>query len=177
MTDKIIVAGFGGQGIITLGEIMAFIGMRAGKNVTHFPSYGAEMRGGTANCSVIISDEEIFSPVFSSPWTAIVMNQPSFARFGSRISANGRLLVDSSHITGISARPDVKVHSAAVTEEANRLGNVRVANVVMLGFWVRIAGWFTREMTRDAVAEFFAKKKKALVDLNVAALEKGWSLA
>jgi 2-oxoglutarate ferredoxin oxidoreductase subunit gamma len=177
MTDKIIIAGFGGQGIVTLGEIMAFVGMRAGKNVTHFPSYGAEMRGGTANCAVIISDEEIYSPVFARPKVAIVMNEPSFIRFGPLVQKNGCLLVDSSHITGSSGRADLKVISAAVTNEADGLGNVRVANVIMLGLWAKIAGWFEPELVRRGIADFFAKKKKALVDLNVAAFDRGWSLA
>lgn len=177
MTDKIIIAGFGGQGIITLGEIMAFIAMKAGKNVTHFPSYGAEMRGGTANCSVIISDEEIYSPVFSRPGTAIVMNQPSFARFGPLVRKDGSLLVDSSQISGKPVRTDLEVRAAAVTDEANKLGNVRVANVVMLGFWAKISGRFGLETILAGVAEFFAKKKQTLVELNLAALKQGWSLA
>jgi 2-oxoglutarate ferredoxin oxidoreductase subunit gamma len=177
MTDKITIAGFGGQGIITLGEIMAFIGMRAGKSVTHFPSYGAEMRGGTANCAVIISDEEIYSPVFARPGTAIVMNKPSFLKFGPLVEPDGLLLVDSSHLSGTSGRNDIRVVNAAVTDEAEKLGNVRVANVVMLGLWARLAGRFEADLVRRGIEDFFAKKKKSLVELNVAAFERGWGLA
>ena len=177
MTDTIIIAGFGGQGIITLGEIMAFIGMRAGKKVTHFPSYGAEMRGGTANCAVMISDEEIFSPVFTHPETAIVMNGPSFLRFGPMVQKNGYLLVDSSHISLASGRADLKIVRVAVTDEAESLGNGKVANIIMLGLWAKMMGRFGRELVRQSVADFFMRKKKTLVDLNVAALERGWSLA
>ncbi len=176
MLDKIIVAGFGGQGIISLGKIMAYIAMRDNKNVTHFPSYGAEMRGGTANCSVILSDEEIFSPIFTNPSTIIVMNAPSQIKFTPTLAKDGLLIMDSTHVTHPVKRDDIRVVSAPATDEANKLGNVKTANIVLLGIYVKATNFFNKKFAEDSIKNYFKSKNQAIVDINLKAFEIGYNL-
>lgn len=176
MLDKVIVAGFGGQGIISLGKIMAYLAMKDNKNVTHFPSYGAEMRGGTANCSVILSDEVIFSPIFTHPTTLIVMNNPSQIKFTPMLAKNGLLILDSTHVKISTKRDDIRIVSAPATEEANKLGNVKTANIILLGIYVKSTNFFNKKFAEDSIKNYFGNKKKSVIDMNLGAFEIGYNL-
>src|SRR5512137_309578 len=127
MLIKTIFAGFGGQGVISMGLNLAQAAMLEGKNVTHLPSYGAEMRGGTANCTVAISDEEIASPVASAPEFVVALNQPSVVRFQNQIQSGGVLLVNSTLVEADIARGDVEVLKVPASEIAEKMGNPRAA--------------------------------------------------
>jgi 2-oxoglutarate ferredoxin oxidoreductase subunit gamma len=175
MTDKIIIAGFGGQGVITLGELIAFIAMKAGWNVTHYPSYGAEMRGGTANCAVTLSQSGIFSPVFGRPTSALVMNEPSFRKFEPMIESGGTLVQDSSRVKIRTSRTDVTEVRVDASGEADRLGQIRAANIVMLGAFLKKKALFDKAMIIEAIGSYFTMKKKSgSVDLNRLAFEAGY---
>jgi 2-oxoglutarate ferredoxin oxidoreductase subunit gamma len=174
--DQLTIAGFGGQGIISLGKIIATMGMKDGKNVTHFPSYGAEMRGGTANCSVIVSDQVIYSPVFSHPSTLIVMNDPSLVKFTPMLRKDGLLIMDSSLVKHPVKREDVRVIRVPATEEANRIGNVKVANIILLGVYVKTGEFFNKKFAENLIMEYFASKSQKVIELNLKALDKGFNL-
>lgn len=175
MTDKLIIAGFGGQGVITLGELIAFIAMKAGWNVTHYPSYGAEMRGGTANCAVTVSRTGIYSPVFGRPSTVLVMNEPSFRKFEPVLESGGMLVADSSRVDRRTERTDITEVRVDASSEADRLGNVRAANIVLLGAFLKRKGWFEKTLVLEAIGSFFEmKNKSAAVALNRKAFEAGF---
>ena len=176
MLDKIIVAGFGGQGIISLGKIMAYIAMKDNRNVTHFPSYGAEMRGGTANCSVILSDEDIFSPIFTHPSTVIVMNDPSQIKFTPMLAKDGLLIMDSTHVKHPVKRQDIRVVNVPATDEANKLGNVKSANIILLGIYVKSTNFFNKKFAEDSIKNYFKSKNQSIVNLNLKAFEIGYHL-
>lgn len=133
MMDKILLAGFGGQGVIFVGKVITYAGMLSGLKVCWIPSYGPEMRGGTANCSVIVSDEEIHSPVIEFADAGIVLNQPSYDKFLPRIKVNGALVANSSIIDTKDAREDISLLNVEVTEIANGLGKASIADMVCLG--------------------------------------------
>lgn len=133
MTEEIIIAGFGGQGVLLAGKLLAIAAMREGKNVSHIPSYGAEMRGGTANCSVVISDEEIASPAIERPTSVIVLNEPSLKKFESRVVPGGVLLVNSSLINYEPARDDIEYISMPFTDMAREKGSEKSANMAAIG--------------------------------------------
>ena len=173
MLDNIIASGFGGQGVITLGKLIAYIGMKKNKFVTHFPSYGAEMRGGTANCSVIVSDEEIASPVFSHPTTAFVMNTPSLVKFAPMTAKDGILIIDSTKVTGETKRTDLKIISVPASQIANDLGSVRVANIFLLGIYSQVQDLFSLEDGKNYIQEFFKGKNENLIAINIKAFEEG----
>jgi 2-oxoglutarate ferredoxin oxidoreductase subunit gamma len=136
LENRIIIGGFGGQGILFLGKIMAYAGMLENKEVTWFPSYGAEMRGGTANCTVIISNELIGSPVVANPDVLIAMNDASLRKFQPGLKQNGLLIFDSSLIKENSLRDDIEIAEVPATEIANRIGNTKSANMVLLGAFI-----------------------------------------
>ncbi|NQT90937.1 MAG: 2-oxoacid:acceptor oxidoreductase family protein, partial [Candidatus Omnitrophica bacterium] len=140
MTEDIICAGFGGQGIMLLGKFIAFGAMKKGFNVSWMPSYGAEVRGGTAHSMVVVSDEEVASPVVISCDTAIVMNGPSLDKFLPRIRPKGTLILNSSLIDDGIKKKGVTIIEAPMTDIAIKLGNVRAANVVALGQFMKKKG-------------------------------------
>jgi len=141
MTERVIMAGFGGQGMMLLGKLLAAVAMDEGREVTFFPSYGAEVRGGTAHCHVVISDEPIYSPIVERADSLIIMNQPSYGKFRPRLKPGGLLLLNTSMADPDPAQergsPCVYL-SIPATDTANQLGNVRVANVVMLGAYAAV---------------------------------------
>lgn len=133
MMDKILLAGFGGQGVMFIGKVLAYSGMLGEREVCWIPSYGPEMRGGTANCSVLISDEEINSPVISQADAGIVLNQPSYDKFLTRIKPGGTLVANSSIVNIAQNRDDINLIAVPATELANEIGNASLANMVCLG--------------------------------------------
>jgi 2-oxoglutarate ferredoxin oxidoreductase subunit gamma len=176
MLIKTIIAGFGGQGVLSLGVNLAEAAMREGKNVTYLPAYGAEVRGGTANCTVAISDDEIASPVASSPDFVIAMNQPSAFRFQNQIQSGGLFLVNSTLVETELSRGDITVVRVPANSIAEDLGSSRSANMVMLGAFIKKSGVVSISSVIEALKETLGGKKK-LLDVNEKALQAGHDLA
>jgi len=172
MEFDIILAGFGGQGVMLIGKMIAYAAMHEGKEVSWLPSYGPEMRGGTANCTVVVSDMPVGSPVVQSPHALVAMNLPSLDRFEDTVRPGGVVLVNTSLINRDVRRKDVLAVKVPTTEVAMELGNVRAANIVALGAFVGATGLVSLEEVEKVVAENFASKPKA-VELNLAAVRKG----
>ena len=173
METHLLVAGFGGQGVMTLGKFLASATCDStDKNVTFFPSYGAEQRGGTANCYVVISDEMVGTPVGDKMDDLIVMNEPSLNKFLGILKPGGTLFINSSIVTSEISRDDVKVVKAPVTELALEMGNSKVLNVIMLGVYVGYTEVVAPEIVWDTIEHKLGKKPK-LLPLNKLAFEKG----
>ena len=171
---RIVIAGFGGQGVLLAGSVMARACVKEDRNVTQMVSYGAEVRGGTANSAVIISSDEIASPVIEIPDIAVILNQPSLDRFENLIAANGLVVLNRSLVTGKVQRSDLEVVEINATEIAHDLGNVRVANIVALGTLIRKRNLLGFETIAEAIEELFSEKKPQLIEINKQALRLGW---
>jgi 2-oxoglutarate ferredoxin oxidoreductase subunit gamma len=174
--EDIVFAGFGGQGLMFIGKLLAYSAMKEGRNVTWIPSYGPEMRGGTANCTVVISDEEIGSPVTPHPRALIIMNNPSLVAFEPRLQTGGLLLSNSSFVTQAVSRKDVKAISIPANELAAAVGDERAANMVMLGAYIEHSKVVSKENIVNGLKELFGKKIEHL-ETNVRALEEGMKFA
>ena len=172
---KIIIAGFGGQGVVLAGMVLAKACVIENKNVTQMVSYGAEMRGGTANSTVVISDEEISSPVVEKPDAAIILNQPSLDKFEDTIVPGGLVLVNTSLIDREVARKDIDVLKIEATSIADELGNLRVANIAAVGAFVTKTGILELDSVERAIRELFADKKANLIEINIESLKAGAS--
>ncbi len=173
MFEGIILAGFGGQGILMAGRLLALAGMKEGKHVTWIPAYGPEMRGGTANCTVIISDDPIGSPVISMPNTLFIFNQPSLERFIPRLLSGGLLIYDNSLVKYPSPRDDIDIVGVPATKMAVELGDQRVANLIMLGVYVAKKGFPSEETLLSALKETLGEKKASMLEINEKAFWKG----
>jgi 2-oxoglutarate ferredoxin oxidoreductase subunit gamma len=173
MMDKVLLAGFGGQGVMFIGKVLAYSGMLGGREVCWIPSYGPEMRGGTANCSVLVADEEIHSPVINQADAGIVLNQPSYDRFLGRIKPGGTLVVNSSIVKLNPKRDDINIIAIEATELANEIGNSSLANMVCLGALLPSLSLVNMESVKKAMDEVIGKKKPELYELNVAAINRG----
>lgn len=156
-----------------MGMVLAHAGMAEGKEVTFFPSYGPSMRGGTANCSVIISSEEIATPVISTPDILIAMNEPSFREFESRVTEKGGIFINRSLVAGSPTRDDVELFEVEATRMAGDLGNLRVANMVMLGALAGATGIVTLPTLVRSIEAVLPQRRRGLLDLNIKALKKG----
>ncbi|MFC2032250.1 2-oxoacid:acceptor oxidoreductase family protein [Chloroflexota bacterium] len=176
MLIKAIFAGFGGQGVLSMGLSLTQAAMREGKNVTYLPAYGAEVRGGTANCTVAISDEEIASPVASLPEFVIAMNQPSMVRFQHQLQSGGMFFLNSSLIDAEVMRGDIKVVRIPANAIAEQMSNPRSANMVMLGAFIKNSGLVKLDTLFEVLEEAFKKKGK-LVAVNKEALLAGYNLS
>jgi 2-oxoglutarate ferredoxin oxidoreductase subunit gamma len=176
MTENVLIAGFGGQGIMSMGQMLCYGGMIEGREVSWLPSYGPEMRGGSANCMVILSDEPIGSPVFSKAGCLMVMNLPSLDRFEDSILPGGKLLINSSLIGRKSERTDIDVHYIPANDIAAELGNNRVAGMVMLGAYLKLSGALKHESVLGALKKVLGERKADLVPVNKEALERGAAL-
>jgi 2-oxoglutarate ferredoxin oxidoreductase subunit gamma len=172
---KTVIAGFGGQGVMSIGLNLAQAAMLEGKNVTYLPSYGAEVRGGTANCTVVISDDEIASPVASSPEFVIAMNQPSVMRFQNQIQSGGLFFINSSLVESEIARGDISVVSVPANSIAENLGSPKSANMVMLGAFTRKGGLVSLPSAIEAL-KFILGTKQKLLAVNEKALRAGYDL-
>ncbi|MDR2182768.1 MAG: 2-oxoacid:acceptor oxidoreductase family protein [Clostridiales bacterium] len=173
-TTRILFSGFGGQGILTLGQLIASIALNKGKEVTWMPSYGAEMRGGTANCSVIISDKMIGSPITSTNIDILcAMNIPSIVKFLDNVKPGGQVYVNSSIVKEPIDRTDVEAVLLDATNIANKLGNIRVANMVMLAAFLQKTDLFTFGDVEEVLHQRFAEKYPQLAALNVDAVKQG----
>ena len=173
-TARVICAGFGGQGVMSMGQLLTYAGMIEGKEVSWLPSYGPEMRGGTANCSVTVSDKPVGSPVISGDATcAIVMNLPSLDKFESEVKPGGKILVNSSLIERKVKRKDVDVYYIPANDIALELGNHKVANMIMLGAYLQTEPTVEVESILEAFKKVFGPSKEKFVPLNKEALDKG----
>lgn len=177
MTVECVLAGFGGQGVMTAGKTLAYMAMRRGYNVTYIPSYGAEVRGGTANCTVVVSDEPIASPICDSPSCALVMNGPSFERFEPRVAPGGLLIVNSTLVAQRPRREDLRSVYVDATSIARGLGDARAANMVMLGTLLHELEILSLGEASRLLEEVFPKHRAVLLPLNRRALEAGWAAA
>ena len=175
MLIKTVFAGFGGQGVLSMGLNLAQAALLEGKNVTYLPSYGAEVRGGTANCTVAVSDEEIASPVASSPEFIIAMNQPSMVRFQNQIQSGGVLFVNSSLIETEISRGDVDIIKVPANSIAEQLGSPRSANMVMLGAFTKKSNIVSISSVIEGLKSALKKKQK-LIAVNTKALMAGYDL-
>ena len=173
MTNEFLIAGFGGQGVMAIGKSLAEAGMKEGKEVSWLPSYGPEMRGGTANCSVVISTDPIVSPIILEPTELIAMNLPSLLKFEPTVVPGGTIFVNSSIITEKVTRTDVKAVYVPCLDIANELGNSKVANMVMLGAYIQAMGNLGEETIKEMLVHMFTGPKAKLVDLNIEALRRG----
>ena len=175
--DKsLIAAGFGGQGLMVLGQLIAYTGMAEGRNVSWIPSYGPEMRGGTANCCVIVSDQEVGAPVVSEADAIVVMNQPSFDKFKNSAKTNGVLLYNSDLIKSGDVRSDVKVVAIPANTIAKETGSDKVANIVMLGALVKASNIVDDKTCVEMIKEKLGGKKPEFLPMNLDAYEKGKAL-
>ncbi len=172
MTAEIIIAGFGGQGIMLMGQLMTYAGMLENKQVSWIPSYGPEMRGGTANCSVIISDDPIGAPIVSEATAVVAMNLPSIEKFESALQPGGVLIVNSSLIEYTVSRNDISVYQIPANSVAAELGNSRVANMVILGALVAAIDIVQPDSVIKAFAKVFTKKPE-LFSINEQAILYG----
>lgn len=176
MLEEIIIAGFGGQGVMSLGQLLTYAGMFEEKNVSWLPSYGPEQRGGTANCAVVISDEPVGSPLVSRPSTVIVLNNPSFEKFESKVLQGGLLIIDSSLVTKESNREDIYILKIDATKVANELGNSRIANMILLGAFLEKTNILALESIMEALKKVLSPSKHHLLELNHQALLRGKTL-
>jgi 2-oxoglutarate ferredoxin oxidoreductase subunit gamma len=177
MIFEAIFAGFGGQGVMLMGQFLAYAGMYEGKNVTWFPSYGPEMRGGTANCSLVVSDDPVGSPVISEPGVLVAMNRPSLEKFEKALKPGGILFYNSSLIDIKPTRTDIKVVAIPANELAIKLGNVKVANMIILGAILKSTNVIKFNTAVTVLKKTFAGKKSDLLSINQTALEEGMKLA
>lgn len=173
MTRETIFAGFGGQGVLMMGYVTALSAMRDGKNVTYLPAYGAEVRGGTANCTVVVSDEEIFSPVASAPDYAVIMNKPSLSKYQGMIKRNGILFMNSSLIDIPPSRPEVEVIGIPANDIARELGSDRTINMIMLGAFIAKTDLMSLQALTTGLTEITGTKKADIMKLNQKGLSRG----
>lgn len=172
--ERVICAGFGGQGVMSMGQLLSYAGMIEGKNVSWLPSYGPEMRGGTANCNVTVSDTPIGSPIIDKNATAaIVMNLPSLIKFENELEKDGKILINSSLIEKKPERTDINAYYIPANEIAVEIGNGKVANMVMLGAYIELTKAVKKETVVDALKKVFGPTKAHLIPLNEKALDKG----
>jgi len=171
-----VFAGFGGQGVILAGKLLAQAGVDHGLQVTWLPSYGPEMRGGTANCTVVLSDEPIGSPVVDNPTALVTMNLPSFDRFEKTVAKGGTILVNSSLIARPTERNDVRVLNVPANDIAVSLGNPQAANMVALGAVIKATGIIPLELIKSVMAKMLSHKNSAeIIALNEQALDAGYN--
>jgi 2-oxoglutarate ferredoxin oxidoreductase subunit gamma len=170
---KTIFSGFGGQGVLMMGYVLATSGMHEDKHVTYLPSYGAEVRGGTANCTVTVSDEPIASPVASFPDLAVLMNTPSLIRFEGGVRSGGTVFLNSDLVDVRPKRRDIEVVSIPVNSIAGRLGNTRGANMVMIGALVQQTGLVSLKSVIKSVKSIFQKKGSKVHKMNTLAIKEG----
>lgn len=174
---EIIFAGFGGQGILSMGQIIAYAAMIENKEVSWMPSYGPEMRGGTANCTVIVSDQRISSPILSRYDSAIVLNQPSMDKFESAVKPGGLILFEKTAILNVPQRTDINVYGIGAIEEAQKLNKKQVANMILLGFFLEKVPLIQPENILKALKKVLPERHHHTIPVNEEALLVGKHLA
>ena len=173
---EVVLAGFGGQGVMTAGQLLAYAGMEEGKQAIWIPSYGPEMRGGTANCTVVISENRIGSPIINHPQSACVFNRPSLDKFGPLLRPGGLLLINSSLINVVSGRKDITEYLVPANDIGMKLGSAKVANMVMLAAYVELTG-IVKFATLEKMLDAKMGAKKDMLAVNHRAFDEGRALA
>jgi 2-oxoglutarate ferredoxin oxidoreductase subunit gamma len=173
MTEEIIIAGFGGQGVLSMGKILAYSGIMQGQEVSWMPSYGPEMRGGTANVTVILSDERISSPILTKFDTAIILNQQSLDKFEQSVKPGGILLYDPNGITRHPERDDINIYKIDASKIASELGNPKVYNMVVLGAYLKVNPIVKMENVREGLKKSLPERYHHLLPLNENAITEG----
>lgn len=173
MKKELICSGFGGQGALTIGKFLALAGMKEGKNVSWLPSYGPEMRGGTANVSTVISDSPVASPLVIKSDILVALNQPSLDKFGPDVRPGGVIIVNSDMCPNPLERDDLDIISIPMTSIAKKIGNLKVMNMIAIGALVAKTQVVKIETVIADLTEFFSKKKPELLELNMTAIEAG----
>lgn len=176
MLEELVIAGFGGQGVLSMGMTLAYAGMVEGKEISWMPSYGPEMRGGTANCIAIISDNKISSPIISEFDSAIILNQPSMDKFESHIKPGGILIYESTNITHPSTRTDIDIIGIPAAQEAVNMKNPRVLNMIILGAYLERKPVIRVESVMEALKKVLPERYHHTLPLNKLALDKGVEL-
>ncbi|MBR6789150.1 MAG: 2-oxoacid:acceptor oxidoreductase family protein [Clostridia bacterium] len=174
MTTQILIAGFGGQGVLFAGKCLAYEGLFEDKEVSWLPSYGPEMRGGTANCSVILSDQPVGSPIVSKPDVLIAMNLPSLDKYENETVSGGKIFVDSSLISRKVERTDVDAYYIPATKLANELGIPTLANMIILGKMIKETQVVAFENAKEAMKKVVSAKHANLLEANIKALKTGY---
>jgi 2-oxoglutarate ferredoxin oxidoreductase subunit gamma len=177
MENRIIIAGAGGQGILFFGKLLAFSAMLAGKEVTWFPSYGAEMRGGTATCSVVISDEMIGSPVIKETDYLIVMNDASYSKYLDRLVPGGKLIYDSSMVKPACHRADIAELAVPASEMSSALGTTGAANMALAGSLASLSGLVSIDSICAALEEITPARRRNMMESNIEIIKRGYSIA
>jgi len=175
--EEVIFSGFGGQGALFAGQLLAYAGIAEDLHVTWIPSYGPEMRGGTANCTVIVSEEEIGAPIIRNPSAAVVLNLPSMEKYEPLVKAGGLLIVNQSLVPMRSERDDIRAIYARASDIATELGNARMANLVLLGALVQATGIVSLETVMIELGKHISDRHKRWLEPNKEALKKGAKLA
>jgi len=173
MNKEMIFAGFGGQGVMLMEQILAYAGMLEGQQVSWFPAYGPEMRGGTANCSIIIGDEPVGTPIVTEPSVVVAMNLPSLDKFEPMLPVGGTLLINSSLIDRKPHRTDVKTYYVPCNDIAQELGNLKVANMVMVGAIIAASGVVNIDSVITVLAKKIFKNKPKVMPINEQAIRRG----
>lgn len=174
VNDKIIIAGFGGQGVLRIGQMIAYCAMDEGKEVSFLPAYGSEMRGGTCNCSVYVCDDTVPCPIIRKPNILIVMNGPSMDKFESKLAPGGKLLVNSSIVENESSREDISAYYVPAVDIAFEEGNDKGANMVMLGAYLALTGSVSIETIYTNIDKSFTGKKAKYAASNKALVKRGY---
>jgi len=177
MHQSFVFSGFGGQGALFAGQVLTYAAMDTGRHVTWIPSYGPEMRGGVARCTVIVSDEEIGSPIVRNPDVAVVFNNPSLERFQTEIRSGGLMVVNSSMINVPAERGDIRVLQIAGGEIAIELGDVRMTNMVLLGAMLAVMPVVELSAAEQALRDHLPVRKQHLVEPNIEVLRRGYRTA
>ena len=175
MYQGIRIAGFGGQGVISAGILLAQAGVENKKNASWLPSYGPEMRGGTANCSVVVSDGEVYTPIVSAPDTVIIMNEPSLPKFEPLLKKGGLMIINSSLINSRPTRTDIKSVCVPCNQIAEEIGMDRIATLVALGAYCKLMGAVSVENIVHAMKKVYKRAKPEMLELNKKALEAGFA--
>ncbi len=176
MTEEIIIAGFGGQGVLSMGQILCYSGVMQGKEVSWMPSYGPEMRGGTANCTAIISDRQISSPVLNTFDTAIVLNQPSLDKFEAAVKPGGLLIYEENGITRKPERTDINVFSITAYDESVRMNNTKVFNMIVIGGFLKVRPIIELENVIKGLEKVLPERYHHLIPLNKKAIHQGMEI-
>ncbi len=176
MNEKIIMAGFGGQGIMLIGQLITYAGMYEDKEVSWLPSYGPEMRGGTANCSVVVSDKPISSPIITKATSAIIMNNPSLEKFEPQVEVGGDLYINSSLVDLEPTRTDINIFKIPANDIAEKLGNPKGANMVILGAYLGRHPVVDIETIRQVLDKTMTGSKAKFVPINIEAIKEGMAL-
>lgn len=176
MTYEIVIAGFGGQGVLSMGKILAYSGLMEDKEVSWMPSYGPEQRGGTSNVTVIVSDESVSSPVVQDYDVVVALNQPSLDKFAPHVKPGGVLIYDTNGIHHSTDRTDIEVYPVDATEEATRMGNQKVFNMLILGALLSARPMLTFDSIKKGLEKSLPERHHKLIPMNMEALERGKAL-